>query len=346
MAGSGRHHEGRRRQGRGRAAEDFGARARERSAVLRRLRQPARRRRVRQGLLQERRRRSTSTRRSTCSCSASRRKRSATASRRSTSSWPRARRPGQARGGAHRDRSADRRDPRVRRRPRLQPVAVQPRDRRASGSRDPCSSRSSISRRSSGWRAKGRADLTPATVVVDEPTTFKDGENDYTPSNYQNEYDGPITLRRALALSRNIVAIKVAEATGYDRVADLWKRVGVGTPARAYPSIALGVFEATPFDMATAYTLFANGGTVRPLTAITTDRRERQGAPRSRPVESRLVARADTTYLVDEHDAQRHQRGHRRRRARAPGSRSMPPASPARPTICATPGSSDSRRSC
>jgi penicillin-binding protein 1B len=144
---------------------------------------------------------------------------------------------------------------------------------------------------------EGRADLTPATVVVDEPTTFKDGENDYTPSNYQNEYDGPITLRRALALSRNIVAIKVAETTGYNRVADLWKRVGVGTPARAYPSIALGVFEATPFDMATAYTLFANGGQVRPLTAITTVVENGKSRPVV-PVESRLVARADTTFLV------------------------------------------------
>jgi penicillin-binding protein 1B len=144
---------------------------------------------------------------------------------------------------------------------------------------------------------EGRADLTPATVVVDEPTTFKDGENDYTPSNYQNEYDGPITLRRALALSRNIVAIKVAETTGYNRVADLWKRVGVGTPARAYPSIALGVFEATPFDMATAYTLFANGGQVRPLTAITTVVENGKARPVV-PVESRLVARADTTFLV------------------------------------------------
>ncbi|MFI5177082.1 MAG: PBP1A family penicillin-binding protein [Vicinamibacterales bacterium] len=145
--------------------------------------------------------------------------------------------------------------------------------------------------------SEGRADLTPATVVVDEPTTFKDGENDYAPANYQNEYDGPITLRRALALSRNIVAIKVAEITGYDRVATLWKRVDAGTPAKAYPSIALGVFEATPFDMATAYTLFPNGGQVRPLTAITTV--VENGKPRGVvPVESRLVARADTTFLV------------------------------------------------
>ncbi len=145
--------------------------------------------------------------------------------------------------------------------------------------------------------SENRADLTPATVVVDEPTTFKDGDNDYTPSNYQNEYDGPITLRRALAESRNIVAIKVAEATGYDRVAALWKRVGLGTPAKAYPSIALGVFEVTPLEMATAYTIFANGGQLRPLQAISTV--VENGKTRAVvPADARLVARADTTFLV------------------------------------------------
>jgi membrane peptidoglycan carboxypeptidase len=78
-----------------------------------------------------------------------------------------------------------------------------------------------------------------------------------------------MTLRHGLALSRNIVTIKVAEATGYDRVADVWKKIGVGTPALPVPSIALGVFEATPYEMATAYTLFANAGSLRPLQAIT-----------------------------------------------------------------------------
>jgi penicillin-binding protein 1B len=140
--------------------------------------------------------------------------------------------------------------------------------------------------------------LTPATVIDDEPTTFKDGENDYTPANYEDEYDGPITLRRALALSRNIVAIKVAEAAGYDRVAALWKRVGVGTPARPYPSIALGVFEATPLEMAEAYTIFANGGSVRPLNPIM--KIVENGKERDLPqAKLRRVARADTTYLVE-----------------------------------------------
>jgi penicillin-binding protein 1B len=145
--------------------------------------------------------------------------------------------------------------------------------------------------------AEGRTDLTPATVVIDEPTVFKDGENDYAPSNYENEYDGPMTLRTALAKSRNIVAIKVAEAVGYDKVADLWKKVGVGTPAKPYPSIALGVFEATPIEMTTAYTLFTNGGSIRPLRALT--RIVEDGKPRDVPASDlRPIARPDTTFLV------------------------------------------------
>lgn len=141
------------------------------------------------------------------------------------------------------------------------------------------------------------AAFTPASLVVDEPTTFLDGENLYEPANYEGEYEGAVTLRRALASSRNIVTIKVAEAIGYDRVAELWSRLRVGTPARPYPSIALGVFEASPLEMAEAYTIFANGGVARPLKAITRvveDGRAR--TPEARP--ERRIARADTTYLV------------------------------------------------
>ncbi|HUR19962.1 MAG TPA: penicillin-binding transpeptidase domain-containing protein, partial [Vicinamibacterales bacterium] len=94
-----------------------------------------------------------------------------------------------------------------------------------------------------------------------------------------------------------IVAIKVAEQTGYDQVAALWTRIGVGTPAKPYPSIALGVFEASPLEIATAFTLFSNGGSVRPLQALTKiveDGKTKQLTPGP----TRAVARADTTYLV------------------------------------------------
>ena len=85
-------------------------------------------------------------------------------------------------------------------------------------------------------------------------------------------------------MSRNIATIKVAESTGYDNVAALWKQLGVGTPPKAYPSIALGVFEATPFEIATAYTIFPNGGAMRPLRA---HRRDRRAAARTSPKPTR-----------------------------------------------------------
>jgi penicillin-binding protein 1B len=144
---------------------------------------------------------------------------------------------------------------------------------------------------------QGRTDITPASVVIDEPTTWEFNQQSWTPANYDGEYEGPITLRRALALSRNIVTIKVAEAAGYDHVAGLWRRVGAGTPPRPYPSIALGVFEVTPLQVAAAYTLFANGGTMKPaipISRIVSDGRE---IP-VRVEATRAVARPDTTFLV------------------------------------------------
>ena len=182
--------------------------------------------------------------------------------------------------------------------------------------------------------------------MIDEPTTWEVNAQAWTPSNYDGEYEGPITLRRALALSRNIAAIKVAETTGYDEVAGLWRRVGAGTPPRPYPSIALGVFEATPLQVASAYTLFPNYGAIRPLRAILRIVTRRQRDVRFQPTDAahRRATRHDVS--GHEHDAQRHQRGDRRRRASGGLRRTMPPASQARPTTCATRGSSASRRSC
>jgi penicillin-binding protein 1B len=142
----------------------------------------------------------------------------------------------------------------------------------------------------------GRTDLTPAALTVDEPTTFSFDDQVWEPRNY-DEYDGEITWRRALAMSRNLGTIHVGEEIGFERVAALWRRVGVGAQPKAVPAITLGVFELTPFEVAQAYTLFVNDGRVRPLTAIqriaTPD-----GEQRSRNPAPRRAARADTTFLV------------------------------------------------
>jgi penicillin-binding protein 1B len=114
----------------------------------------------------------------------------------------------------------------------------------------------------------GYGDITPASLVDDTPTTWEFDDQVWSPDNYEDEYDGLITLRRALALSRNVATVKVAERAGYERVAELWAGLGVGTTPKPYPSIALGVFEASPFEIALAYTIFPSLGTLRPLRHI------------------------------------------------------------------------------
>ena len=144
---------------------------------------------------------------------------------------------------------------------------------------------------------EGRTDITPGTVVIDEPTTFTFNDQIWEPKNYDNEYDGPITLRRALAHSRNIATIKLAESTGFDSVASLWRKFGIGTPPKGYPSIALGVFEASPFEMATAYTIFPNGGEIKPLRGLIRIVGDGKALPID-PLSSKTVAHKDTTFLV------------------------------------------------
>ena len=101
--------------------------------------------------------------------------------------------------------------------------------------------------------------LTPASMVDDEPTTFTYGDQIYEPRNYKAEYHGSVTARYALAMSLNNATVKVAEEVGYDKVAELAKAAGI-TSVKATPAMALGAYDATPVDMASAYTVFANGG--------------------------------------------------------------------------------------
>jgi len=68
---------------------------------------------------------------------------------------------------------------------------------------------------------ESRSDLTPASLTIDEPQTFTFDQQEWSPGNYDKEYDGEITWRRALALSRNLGTIHVGEAAGFDRVAAL-----------------------------------------------------------------------------------------------------------------------------
>jgi penicillin-binding protein 1B len=106
----------------------------------------------------------------------------------------------------------------------------------------------------------GTRTLTPASIVVDEPTTFYFDDQEYSPGNFEHEFYGPVTLRHALAKSLNVATIKVAEMVGYQTVVNLAHRAGISEDVKATPAMAIGSYDATPLEMAGAYTVFANSG--------------------------------------------------------------------------------------
>jgi penicillin-binding protein 1B len=108
--------------------------------------------------------------------------------------------------------------------------------------------------------AGGTRTLTPASIVVDEPTTFEFDGQEYTPDNFEHEFYGPVTLRKALAKSLNVATIKVAEMVGYNTVVNLAHRAGINEDVKATPAMAIGAYDATPIEMAGAWTIFANQG--------------------------------------------------------------------------------------
>jgi len=102
--------------------------------------------------------------------------------------------------------------------------------------------------------------FTPATLVDDSPTAFENGTNDvYTPRNYQERYWGQVPAQFALALSLNNATVKVAEMVGYDKVANLARSAGISS-VQPTPAMALGAYDASPMEMASAYTIFSNAG--------------------------------------------------------------------------------------
>jgi penicillin-binding protein 1B len=146
---------------------------------------------------------------------------------------------------------------------------------------------------------EGTGDISPATIVYDEPTTWNFEGQEWSPRNYDGEYDGGITLRRALAMSRNIATVKVAEQTGYDKVVALWRKTKIGEQdqVKPYPSVALGVVELTPLQIAEAYTVFPNRGTIKKLRSIIN---VRSGETNTKPkvVAGPSVARPSAAFLV------------------------------------------------
>jgi penicillin-binding protein 1B len=102
--------------------------------------------------------------------------------------------------------------------------------------------------------------FTPASVLEDEPTTFTYQGQTYEPGNFRHEFMGEVTLRTALAHSLNVATVSLAEQVGYAKVLAMARRAGLNDAIKPTPAMALGSYETTPYEIAQAYTMFANQG--------------------------------------------------------------------------------------
>jgi penicillin-binding protein 1A len=101
---------------------------------------------------------------------------------------------------------------------------------------------------------------TPFDTIVDTPFTTISGGQPYSPRNYDEKFEGTITLRRALAGSRNVPAVKLAEKIGISTVVDMAKRFGITTPLPPYLPLALGAADMKLIEHVSAFTVFPNDG--------------------------------------------------------------------------------------
>jgi penicillin-binding protein 1A len=100
----------------------------------------------------------------------------------------------------------------------------------------------------------------PDDTVLDEPVTFETASGPYSPHNYDEKFEGMITLRRALAQSRNIPALKLASKVGIKTVIDYAERFGITAKLPPYLPVALGAAEITLMEQTSAYSVFPNDG--------------------------------------------------------------------------------------
>ena len=111
-----------------------------------------------------------------------------------------------------------------------------------------------------GTNLDGDGPFTAVTRINDDPQDFGTNGQSYIPGNFERgEYPGMVTAADALAHSLNIATIALARQVGYENVAQLARASGI-TQAKPTPSMAIGTYNATPIDMAGAYTVFANNG--------------------------------------------------------------------------------------
>jgi penicillin-binding protein 1B len=147
----------------------------------------------------------------------------------------------------------------------------------------------------------GTRQFTAATVMKDEKKVFTFNQDTYSPNNYGDTFSNKeTTLRDALVKSKNVITVDIAMQLNVGKVMNFAAKAGMPKVEKAYPSMALGTAEASPLEVATAYTMFANLGDrvlPMPITQITSG----DGRTITAPMPDRKnVVRPDVAYIMND----------------------------------------------
>jgi penicillin-binding protein 1B len=148
--------------------------------------------------------------------------------------------------------------------------------------------------------SRGEDVMTASTPLLDSPIAVQTGSSVWRPQNYDGKFHGTPTVRRALAHSYNIPAVRAAIHAGVPNVIRLASRIGVESRLEPYPSVSLGSFEVTPLEIAYAYSVFANEGVkAEPISIFAVVTKEGK-VLESRNVEMKRVAPASLIYVMND----------------------------------------------
>lgn len=135
--------------------------------------------------------------------------------------------------------------------------------------------------------------LTPSTVLHDQPTSYKNQWESYSPTNSDNKYHGDVLPRIALSNSLNVPAVQVINLNGLNRTLDTAKKLGIddlSSPSNYGLSFALGGLELEGIDLATSYAVFANGGyLIKPWGILKVENKFNEQIYKSNPQKQKVL---------------------------------------------------------
>ncbi len=144
--------------------------------------------------------------------------------------------------------------------------------------------------------------FTQASLLLDAPVVFRgaDQGRDWKPENFGRSFDGEMPLRKALALSKNIPAVRLMEKVGPHAVVRFAHRLGIESPLQPNLALALGTAELTLEELTAAYAVFARQGNhVRPFGVAEVQDRAGRVVWRARPQKSAVMSREDAAITTD-----------------------------------------------